>query len=317
MKRLLFILCLIALLSMTTSCFMPINTNSGATVNNDKSSGVTTKTESNSNQTTSTNKVTTTNTTSKQESEASVEEQILIDQDGIVIKLKSLSSDPFWGPSLKLLIENNRKNSVMIQTRNSTVNGVMMEAMFSCDIAPNKKANEEIVFMSSDLEVANIEVIREIEFYFTVSDASSWEDIFDSDTIYIKTSAFDTHVQTYDDSGFIALDQRDIKLVIKRLDSEDSFWGAEIYVYLENNSKQNITVQIEDCSINGFMIDPMFSCDVLAGKKAFDTITLMESDLEENEIESIDEIELYFNVFNADTWDDIFQSDIVKISFSE
>jgi hypothetical protein len=63
------------------------------------------------------------------------------------------------------------------------------------------------------------------------------------------------------------------------------------------------------------MVSPSFSCDILAGKRAFDSITFLESDLTDNDITVITTMELTFHVFNADTWDTIFDSDAITISF--
>jgi len=249
--------------------------------------------------------------------EITVDEQVLLNHEGIIITLKSLSKDSFWGPSLKVLVENNSDKGITVQVRNLAINDVMIEGMFSCDVAAGKKANDEITFMSSDLKTAQIETIKDIEFLFHIFNSESWDENYDSDIINITTSADESFVQSYDDSGFIALDQNDFKVVVKKLDSEDSFWGADIYLYVENNSDKNATLQVRDVSINGFMVDPAFSCDVLAGKKAFDSITFFESDLEDNNIESISELEFYFTIFESDGWNNIFDSELIKVSFSD
>ncbi|HOQ17779.1 MAG TPA: hypothetical protein PLC16_09555 [Defluviitaleaceae bacterium] len=102
---------------------------------------------------------------------------------------------------------------------------------------------------------------------------------------------------------------------MKKVQVENSDNGADIYVYIENNSSQNITVQVKEMSINGYMIDPIFSCDVLAGKKAYDIITFLENELEKNDISSIDEIELSFDIFDTLTFETILESDAVVINF--
>lgn len=316
MKKVVYILTLILILMMLSACSFSMSTDENISVNDEKSSGITTKSSSTKVSSDNTKATESAKATTTAEADVSVNEQIILDQDDIIISLKSLSHSSFAGPSLKVQIENNSKKDVTIQTRNSAINGIMVDTMFSCDIASGKKANDEITFMTSDLESAGVEIISEIEFVFHVFDSDTWDGIFDSATINIKTSAFDTHVQSYDDSGFVALEHDDIKIVIKKLDN-DSFWGADIIVYIENNSDKNITVQLDETSINGFMIDPIFSCEILSGKKAFDSITFLESDLKENDIDNIEELELRFNIFNTDTWDDIFDSDIVKISFKE
>ena len=111
----------------------------------------------------------------------------------------------------------------------------------------------------------------------------------------------------------MALDQDGFKIVIKYLDSKESFWGADIYTYIENNSDIDATIQIRNMSVNGFMIEPIFSTEVLAGKKAFDTITFLESDLTDNEITSIDELEFKFHIFETNSGDTILDLSLIHI----
>lgn len=248
--------------------------------------------------------------------EITVEEQVLLDKDGLKITLKSMADDEIWGPSLKLLVENSMEKSVGVQIRNLAINGLMMDSMFSAEVAPGKKSNEEITLVMNDLETASVTTIKDIEFNFTVFDAGSWNTIFDSETIHIKTSADEAFVQTYDDSGFTAFDKDGFKVVIKKLVSEDSFWGADIYVYIENNSPKNATIQIREMSVNGYMLEPIFSSDVLSGKKAFDTITFLEQDLTDNDIKEIESLEFKFHIFNMDGWDTLLDSETITVSFN-
>lgn len=249
--------------------------------------------------------------------EVTVDEQVVLDHDGITVTVKSLEMDGTWGPRLKVFVENKRENSVTIQVRDLAINGVMVESIFSCEVAAGKQANDEIVFMSTDLEVAGIELIKEIEFKFHVFDTETWDTVFDSETITITTSAPPSFAQAYDDSGFVALDQDGFKIVIKYLDSKESFWGADIYTYIENNSDIDATIQIRNMSVNGFMIEPIFSTEVLAGKKAFDTITFLESDLTDNEITSIDELEFKFHIFETNSGDTVLDSAQITVTFEK
>lgn len=249
--------------------------------------------------------------------EVTVDEQVVLDHDGITVTVKSLEMDGTWGPRLKVFVENKRENSVTIQVRDLAINDIMVESIFSCEVAAGKQANDEIVFMSTDLEVAGIELIKEIEFKFHVFDTETWDTVFDSETITITTSAPPSFAQAYDDSGFVALDQDGFKIVIKYLDSKESFWGADIYTYIENNSDIDATIQIRNMSVNGFMIEPIFSTEVLAGKKAFDTITFLESDLTDNEITSIDELEFKFHIFETNSGDTILDSAQITVTFEK
>ena len=245
--------------------------------------------------------------------EVTVAEQVIFDQEDVKITVTGLDvTGSFWGPELKLLIENNRKENITVQANHVAVNGIMVETSLSSDIAAEKKANASLSIFSSDIELAAIEAIKDIELTLNIFNSDSWNDIVTSDLIHISTSATD-YVQSYDDSGSLAYDDNGVKIVVKKIDSEDSFWGADVLVYIENNRNEDITLQADNVSINGFMVSPAFSSDILAGKKTFDTITFFESDLQDNNITDITEIELSFYGFNMASWDDIFRSDTITI----
>lgn len=243
-----------------------------------------------------------------------LDEHVIFDKDGIRITVKGMFNDDFWGPGINVLVENESTRNITVQTRNCSVNGLMMEPMFSCDVAAGKKANDTIQFMNAQLETAQISVIANVEFYLHIFDSDTWGEITNSGVISLNTSAAD-HVQAYNDSGFLTYDDGGIKVVIQKLNSEDSFWGSDVYVYVENNTDSNITIQARDVSIDGFMVNPIFSCDIAAGKKSYDTITFMESDLEDNGITDITELELKFTIFNSDTWGNIADTDTITVTF--
>ena len=160
-----------------------------------------------------------TNPTEKENSTAdqgiTVSEQVLLDKDGIKITLKGFQLDGIFGPSLKVLVENNTNEPITVQTRDTVVNGVMQTTTFSCDVVSGKKANDEIIIMNSGLDRAGIEVIKDIELKFHIFNTDPWDTIFDSEAIFITTTADPSYVQKYDDSGFVALEKNGIKIVIK------------------------------------------------------------------------------------------------------
>lgn len=242
-------------------------------------------------------------------SKITVDEQVILDRDGIIVTAESLVIDDLWGgPCLKVLVKNNRDTSVTVQVCDSVINGVMVDSMLSCDVEAGEQVNDGILFSSNDVEAAGIEVIKEIEFEFHVVDADSWDTIFDSDTVKITTSADPSFVQAYDDSGLLVLDQNGFKVVI------NSLQGTDVYLYIENNSTTDATIGIRKISVNGIFMEPIFSADVLAGKKAFDKITFLESDLNDNNIVSISELELIFHIYDIKTWGTICESEPINVA---
>ena len=243
-----------------------------------------------------------------------IEETVLVDEAGVKIVAKKLETDSFMGPELKLLIENNSGKNLTVQARNESVNGYMITSIFSADVVDGKKANDSMTFSSSELEMCGITTIADIEFSFHIFTTEDWETYLDTDPISVKTSAAETYEYTIDDSGDVAYDGNGIKIVVKGLD-EDTLFGSSVVVYIENNSSKNVTVQTRDVSVNGFMVDAIFSQDVVIGKKAVTDITFMSTELEENEITTVEDVELSFHIFESDSWDTIVDTDVVKITF--
>ena len=112
-------------------------------------------------------------------------DMLLLDQDGVKITFKGLGSD--WsGPEIKLQIENSATEPITIQARNMSINGIMMDGIFSCDVMPGKIANDGISLLESSLEENNISEITEIEFSFHIFNSETWDTILDSDSIIIQ-----------------------------------------------------------------------------------------------------------------------------------
>lgn len=242
-----------------------------------------------------------------------IEEQVLVNQDDIIITAKEYVSDSIWGDGIKVLIENNSDTDVTVGCTALIVNDYMVTDLFASEIAAGKKANDTIYFSSSELKASGIDTVGKIEIYFHVYDSGTWDDIFDTDCITIQTSEYANMDTALDEEGTVLYNEEGIKIVGKAVD-ENSFWGTAILLYCENTSGQNIGISVEDMSINGFMMTPFFYTTVYDGKKSIDDITVFSSDLEENGIESIEQVELEFHIYNEDTYDTIATSDVITFS---
>jgi len=245
--------------------------------------------------------------------DVSIEEQVLVDQDGIKITALEYVKDSIWGDGIKVLIENETDKDVMVGCNALIVNDYMINDLFASEVAAGKKSNETIYLSSSELKAAGIDTVGRIEIYFHVYDTDSYDKIFDSDCVTIETSAIDSIDTTANDEGTELYNDGGIRIIGKTVD-ENSFWGTAILLYIENQSGNNVGISVDDLSINGFMFTPYFSTTVYDGKKCIDDITIMSSELEENGIESIDEVELKFRVYNSDSYETIAESDPITFS---
>ena len=253
--------------------------------------------------------------TSPTSSSVSINETEIFNQNGIKVTAKDFTKGTF-GPGINLLIENDSNKSITVQARDASVNGYMVETMMSSDVAAGKKVNDTLTFSNSDLNAAGITTVADMEFSLHIFDPSSWETVVDSAPIKINTSVASSYTYSYDDSGNQAYNGNGVEVVVKGLSEGGSWLGPAVVVYINNTSGQNITVQAKDVSVNGFMVDPFFSSEIISGKHAIDTITFSSSELEKNGISTINDIELSFHIFNTSTWETIVDTSPVKVSFN-
>lgn len=246
-------------------------------------------------------------------SDVTIEEQELVNDNGIVITAKEYVSDSIFGDGIKLLLENNTDNTVRVGCTALIVNNYMITDLFAKEVAPGKKANEVMYLSSSALKAAGIDSVGQVEIYFHIYDSSSFDKIFDSDCVTIKTSAFDQMDTTPNDTGTELYNANGIKIVGKAVD-EKSFWGKTILLYCENTSGKNVGVSVEEMSINGFMVNPIYSNIIYDGKMSIDDVTILKSELEENGITEIKDVELKFHIFDAKTYSTIEDSGVISFS---
>lgn len=241
-----------------------------------------------------------------------VAEQVLLDKRGIVIKATGLERDGTLGAELKLSIENGSTTDVTIQARNASVNGYMVGTMFSAEVAAGKKANDALVFLASDLEACGITTIADMGFYFHIFD-DSFITFLDSDPVAIRTSAADAYQYTYDDSGKELYAGDGVRIVSKGFSENNSIFGPGLVLFLENTTDKAIIVQARDVSVNGYMVDTVFSEELSPGKRAVGAVTVMSSSLKENNVETIEHMELSFHVFESDGWATIFDTAPIRV----
>ncbi len=247
--------------------------------------------------------------------EVSIEETVILDQDGIKVTVKNIDNSSLFGPAIVMMMENDSGKDLTFQARDVSVNGYMIQSLFSCEVVNGKKANDTFTIMKTELEKAQISTIADIEFSLHIFESGSWEDVLNSEPIKLETSAAAGYSYSYDDSGDLVYEGNGVKIVVKGLSEDNSIFGPGIILYLENTGDQGVTIQARGGSINGFMINPMFSCDLPANKHAVDAITFMKSDLESNNIDKITDVELSFHIFDKQSWDTVVDTDTVMIHF--
>ena len=233
--------------------------------------------------------------------------QVIVETDTVKFEITGIDPKDMWGYTVSAVLENNTDKTLMFAIDEASVNGVMMDPFWASEIAPGKKGNESISWMSSSLKEAGInpEDVSVIEFKLRVYDSEDYmadalvDDVF---TIYPLGEENATTAERVDsESDIVLFDNDQCKMVITGYDPDDLF-GYTVKAHLINKTDATLMFAIEEASVNGFMSDPFWASSVAGGKSSNEDITWMS--LEDDGITEVEEIEFRLHVYDEDSWGD-------------
>ncbi len=114
----------------------------------------------------------------------------------------------------------------------------------------------------------------------------------------------------------VLYDANNVKITATGLSEDDSWFGTSLTLLIENNSDQSLTIQARDANVNGYMVNTSMSANVAAGMKANDSLIFETSGLEECGIKQIATMEFSFTMLNSDTFETVFDSDMITVNTS-
>ena len=241
-----------------------------------------------------------------------IDETVLYEQNQLKITAKEMYYDSYWeNVCIKVLIENNSDKDWGIQC-DSTVNNYTQTNYFSCFVAAGKKANETIELYMDELAACGIDTISEIALSFIVEDADSYNTLFETGDIELRTSAYGT-IEQPDIEGQTLYDKDGI-LIVGNYAENYSYGDGALLVFVKNCYGKDIEVSCENVSINGFMIDAYFYQEVKNGRRTVACMSIYSDELEKNDIESFDEIELVLEIEDSKTYREIDKTKPIVVS---
>lgn len=246
--------------------------------------------------------------------EITIAETVLYEAEGVTITATGYE-ESWSGPQIKIVVENDTKQNLLVTVQSLSVNGYMMPtASLYAQVAAGKKTNDAISLLSSELEQAGIDTIANLQFYLKIADSDSYDTLISSDLITLDTSAAG-YQQPVDDSGEVLYEENGIRIISRGL-QQSPIWDGTFVFLMENNSGEPITISAENVSVNGVMEDVSLWSDLRDGTRLIDGMYLLDlSDLKLESIEDVENIELNFRIIHSDTWDEIVTTDVISLSF--
>lgn len=113
-------------------------------------------------------------------------------------------------------------------------------------------------------------------------------------------------------AGQVLLDKRGVKITTAGFDGSASF-GPELKLRVENTSETDVTIQLRNPSVNGYMADTVCSIDAPAGQDTEDSITFLSAGLQRCGIVTVADMEFAFHIIDKNR-STFLDSDIVSVS---
>lgn len=248
--------------------------------------------------------------------EVTIEETTILDEQGIVAVAKSFGKyEGEWLVSdhaLVIDITNNTEKAISLGLRNLSVNGCMLYDGFSVNVEPGQTGTLPVDLEEATLENYGISTVADFEFNIAVEDGETYETLFESDPISIKTSAYEGFEYKYDESGTVMYDADGVKIIAKDGLVEHDFFGQYVNLYVINQSDKSIYVSVAEGSVNGKAANITLGSDTPAGKRSVNILSVEEEDRPEN----IESLTLSFSIIDNDTGDFIVEkTDPVTLTF--
>ncbi|MBC5628779.1 hypothetical protein H8S20_07740 [Clostridium sp. NSJ-6] len=222
----------------------------------------------------------------------SFKSEVLLENEIVKIVSTGIDENSSEGSEIKVEIENKIDKTIVVQAMYTSVNNLMSQPMFMCELLPKEKATDSIVFFKD-----SIEELKNIEGFFSVFDKDGWETIGN----YPFAALVDENSAGYNisDNGLVLIDNEAIKCIYTG-QGEDNVFGPYIMLEIENKIDDNVVAQIREISVNGSMMDPLFISEISAGKTSRNKVKFYEED-----VNGFKDVEGKIHVFSGDTGDTI------------
>ena len=112
----------------------------------------------------------------------------------------------------------------------------------------------------------------------------------------------------------VIYDKGGIKITYMGMEAGTLNVGTNIKLMFENNSDNDVSITVDDFSVDGYTINVVAYAEVGKGKKANESIEMLDSYLENNGLsyDTVKEAELKFDITNKSSYESV-KTDTIKI----
>lgn len=232
----------------------------------------------------------------------------LVDSDDVTVLITKIENNEHLGMQLKIQCVNKTDRALIFSWDKVSVCGFMYDPYWAEEVGPGKTVNSTIDFDTYALEKMGILSVDEISFTLRVFDSENWMEeplVQLPCTIYPTGLSAETvrfPVRAEIPGQVTVVDDENVRFVIEWADEEDTSVYT-VHVYMENKTDRNLMFAWDMVSVNNMMVDPFWATVVPAGKKACATVNFFRSELADNGITDVKNIEFTLLVSDYDDWE--------------
>lgn len=243
-----------------------------------------------------------------------LEETLVYDDNGVKVYATGLG-DSLFGKEVKLRAENSTDQNITLSCSTFIVNGVTVSGSMHISVAAGKKANDYILFYNTEMDWAGIEHIATVSLHDAKILNSDNYDTLAKLNMDIRTSIADTYTQEMDEVGVLLLQQDGITVIGK--DVKETGLGQGLILLVKNDTDQDLIFDVENTSFNGFTVNTFNRSTICKHSYGFATVEIYSSQMEENDIETIEEVTFCLQIMEAGSYDTLLKTDELGVAFTE
>lgn len=252
--------------------------------------------------------ITATETITTTSSNTTIRETVVFDNGDFKLTAKEIDFSDEYYVKIKFLAENNSDANIIFNGNYFSVNGITMYCSFFIEVAAGKKANDYLEIDRDDMAAYGIVDIANITAQDTYIYNDDTSKVITHFRFELSTSISDGYVQAIDRSGQTIYDQNGITVKYRGI-VPGQLSGEELEFFVENNMDSNLSIYVDNVSVNGFMVYGNMVAHAYPGCVTYETVDFSSSDLEENDIETIEEVSLSLYAYDQDANKKVWESE--------
>lgn len=238
-------------------------------------------------------------------------EQVIYDSEGIRITVRGLEENTMAGTRIRILVENGTEHNIAFSGDLFVVNGVTVPGYLYTEVAAGMKSNDAIELYSDTLEAAGIVEIGTLQGADArIVDTDTYENLaavpFALETAYAQGLKYQP-----DESGVELFRTEDITVIAQVISEE--FYGRTARLLVKNDSDEDIIVEAENISVNGYTVDAWLYDVVCEDTVRYCQLDLFETGLAENGIDRIETITFRLNILDAEDYETVARSELLTV----